>query len=198
MEKAKLRQEYKLKRNELSLEEVKHLDDLLLEELKAYDWSGIKYLHCYLSIEKFKEYNTLPFIKWIWKHFPEITIVISKSDFQSNELTHYSFFKDTSLELNSWGIPEPIAAEEIPATVIDAIITPMLVVDMLGNRVGYGKGFYDRFFVSCKEEVKKLGVSYFPPVDAIDDIQEWDIPIDLAFTPGKTFVFNKGYRPLRY
>lgn len=190
MLKADLRKTYKKKRNELSLEEVFSLDAQLFEQLTQYDWSGINYLHCYLSIEKFKEYHTLPFIEWIWANHPEITIVVSKSDFLSNELRHFTFYRDTPLELNAYGIPEPVISEEIEAFKMDAVLTPLLVVDKNGNRVGYGKGFYDRFFASCKPGVKKLGISYFEPVEKVSDVNEWDVPMDVVFTPLDTYYLK--------
>lgn len=190
MLKADLRKTYKKKRNELSLEEVFSLDAQLFEQLTQYDWSGINYLHCYLSIEKFKEYHTLPFIEWIWANHPEITIVVSKSDFLSNELRHFTFYRDTPLELNAYGIPEPVISEEIEEFKMDAVLTPLLVVDKKGNRVGYGKGFYDRFFASCKPEVKKLGISYFEPVEKVSDVNEWDVPMDVVFTPLDTYYLK--------
>ncbi len=187
MKKQELRAIYKAKRNALTKEELTLLDQQLLEQLQQYDWSGIRYLHLYLAIEKFKEYNTWSFIKWIWTHYPEIKLVTSISNFQTNELRHYQLEPDTVLLLNSWGIPEPSGAQEVATMEIDAVLTPLLLVDMKGNRVGYGKGFYDRFLASCKPDVIKLGVAYFEPVEVIEDVNEWDVPIDLLFTPGQTF-----------
>lgn len=190
MNKAELRKAYKLKRNALSQAELTQLDAQILQQLQGYDWSGITYLHCYLSIEKFKEYNTMPFIHWIWEHHPHIVILISKSDFQTNELTHYPFSAETILSLNAWGIPEPEAGIEVLPRTIDAVLTPLLVLDKAGNRVGYGKGFYDRFFASCRPEVKKLGISYFEPVEQIEDVQPWDVPIEVVFTPENTYFLK--------
>lgn len=187
MKKQELREIYKAKRNSLTKDELTLMDHQLLEQLQQYDWTSIRYLHLYLAIEKFKEYNTWPFIKWIWKQYPEINLVTSISNFQTNELRHYQLEPDTVLLVNDWGIPEPSGAKEIEAKEIDAVLTPLLLVDIKGNRVGYGKGFYDRFLATCKAEVIKLGIAYFEPVEIIEDVNEWDVPIDLLFTPGKTF-----------
>ena len=187
MNKAEIRSEYKSKRNNLSEAQVKAKDILIFEELKQFDWSGIQYLHCYLAIAKFKEFDTTIFIKWIWTHYPDIKIVISKSDFQTHLLKHYIYGPDTELICNAWGIPEPVAAEEVEARVIDLVLAPLLAVDVLGNRIGYGKGFYDRFFASCKPEVIRTGISYFEPIAEIKDVSTWDVPISTVFTPGKTY-----------
>lgn len=190
MKKQELREIYKARRNSLTAEQLTLLDEQLLEQLQQYDWSAVRYLHLYLSIEKFKEFNTWPFIKWIWQQYPEITLVTSKSDFETHQLHHYRLEKDGKLLSNSWGIPEPIDAEEVAVELIDAVLTPLLVVDQHGNRVGYGKGFYDRFLANCRPNVLKFGISYFEPVPLIEDVNEWDVAISRLFTPGKTFYLE--------
>lgn len=189
MKKVELRAAYKQKRNELTNAEVAELDQQIFRELCAYDWSKITYLHCYLAMAKFKEYDTMKFIHWIWEHSPHTQIVISKSDFETRQLKHYIFDQDTQLVPNPWGIPEPVDAIEIDTLKIEAVLAPLLVVDEFGNRIGYGKGFYDRFFASCNSSVLRTGISYFSPVALIEDIGEWDVPIELVFTPGKTYCF---------
>jgi len=190
MNKSDLRKKYKAKRAALTVSQVEALDRQLLDHLKGLPWEAIQYLHCFLPIEKFKEYNTLPFLQWIGENYPKITVVISKSDFQSHELTHYKYNAETLLKLNPWGIPEPEFGEEISVSLIDAIITPLLVVDQLGNRVGYGKGFYDRFFSACRPDVLKIGVSYFDPIKEISDLSDWDIPLSLVVSPAGVFSFE--------
>lgn len=189
MEKQTLRNQYKAQRNSLTAEELQQLDLALLQQLQAYDWSALPTLHVYLPIEKFKEYNTWPFIKWLWQQYPELTLLCSVSDFQSHQLRHYKLKVDGQLQENAWGIPEPVGAEEVEVLEIDAVLAPLLVVDRQGNRVGYGKGFYDRFFASCRPDVKRLGLSYFEPVENITDVHGLDVPIQVLFTPGKTFYF---------
>jgi 5-formyltetrahydrofolate cyclo-ligase len=72
---------------------------------------------------------------------------------------------------------------------IDLVFIPLLACDLQGNRVGYGKGFYDRFLSKCRYDVKKIGLSFFDPVDKIEDVNVFDIPLDECITPKKTWVF---------
>jgi 5-formyltetrahydrofolate cyclo-ligase len=60
---------------------------------------------------------------------------------------------------------------------------PLLAYDKHGNRVGYGKGFYDNFLSKCKPETIKIGLSFFPPEDKIDDVSENDVNLDFCVTP---------------
>ncbi|UAN00087.1 5-formyltetrahydrofolate cyclo-ligase [Polaribacter litorisediminis] len=50
-------------------------------------------------------------------------------------------------------------------------------------RIGYGKGFYDRFLSKCKKDVKKIGLNFFKPIAKIDDINAFDVPLDDVMYP---------------
>jgi 5-formyltetrahydrofolate cyclo-ligase len=69
------------------------------------------------------------------------------------------------------------------------IIIPLLAFDEKGYRVGYGKGFYDRYLKECREDCLKIGLSYFEAVPSVDDAAEFDVPLDFCITPQRTYVF---------
>jgi 5-formyltetrahydrofolate cyclo-ligase len=96
---------------------------------------------------------------------------------------------DSIFEANEYNIPEPLDNDVVPPDAIDLVIIPLLAFDEKGNRVGYGKGFYDRYLKECREDCMKLGFSYFDPVDSIDDAGEFDVPLDFCITPHRTYVF---------
>ncbi|MBU3714597.1 MAG: 5-formyltetrahydrofolate cyclo-ligase, partial [Ferruginibacter sp.] len=61
-----------------------------------------------------------------------------------------------------------------------------------GYRVGYGKGYYDRFIKKyCIENVLKIGFSFFEPIDEIADIHEHDVCMDYCITPETIYSFDK-------
>ena len=72
---------------------------------------------------------------------------------------------------------------------INMIFVPLLSFDKNGYRVGYGKGFYDRYLSQCRGDCLKIGFSYFEPLDAIDDTNEFDVPLNLCVTPTTVYVF---------
>jgi 5-formyltetrahydrofolate cyclo-ligase len=91
--------------------------------------------------------------------------------------------------MNQWGITEPEYGKEVPPQLIDVVIVPLLAFDTRGNRLGYGKGFYDRFLAECKADVLKIGVSYFEPEQAFEEVDEYDIPLDICVTPERVWSF---------
>lgn len=95
----------------------------------------------------------------------------------------------TELMSNKWGILEPPLQEAFPANQIDAVIIPLLAFDKKGYRVGYGKGFYDRFLSHCKPDILKIGISAFPPIERIQDIDNYDVPLNYCITPEKIYEF---------
>ena len=72
----------------------------------------------------------------------------------------------------------------------DFVITPLLYADQFGNRVGYGKGFYDRFFSEINRNAVKIGVSFFPPNEEIDDVSDFDVPLNYLVTPTEVLSFG--------
>jgi 5-formyltetrahydrofolate cyclo-ligase len=87
------------------------------------------------------------------------------------------------------GIPEPVQGELIPDEQIDLVFVPLLAFDKKGNRVGYGKGFYDRFLAQCRPNTQKMGLSFFCPIDEISDVDPWDVKLDSCICPDKIWTF---------
>lgn len=190
MTKDQLRKEYKQSRNSLSITEKSTMNDSIFENLKQLDWNKYSYVHVYLTLERFNEPDTTPFIKWMREFHQDVNLVISKSDFVKGEMENYILDNKTQLEENKWGILEPVSGVLIEESKIDLVLVPLLVIDRRGNRVGYGKGFYDRFLQKCRTDIQSYGISYFEPIDSIEDIGEWDIPLSGCITPSKVYSFQ--------
>ena len=146
-----------------------------------------EYYHIFLPISKKKEIDTT-FILSILQG-KDKNVVIPKIH-SENTLKHYLLTDSTKLSHNDWGIPEPINGIEIPITNIEVVFVPLLIFDKKGNRIGYGKGFYDDFLSKCNPEVIKVGLSIYEPIDEITDVYESDIPLDYCITPKKIHSFT--------
>ena len=142
-------------------------------------------VHVFLSIEKFKEVNTQYFIDY----FKEKGAKIFVPKMTKGKLIAVELGEEKSLVENSFGILEPISTVN-ECSHFDLIITPLLYVDADGNRVGYGKGYYDSFFSSINENALKIGVGFFAPNEIIEDVSETDVPLDHLLTPESILSFN--------
>ncbi len=158
---------------------------------EAFDLSRVNFLHCFLSIEKFNEIDTNLIFQRIWQEFPHITTLVPRVNFQTLEIEHFKYTPATKLVENAWKIPEPAAGgETIGAAEIDLVLVPLLAFDECGNRVGYGKGFYDKFLQKCRADNLKIGLSYFATVTPISNVQDFDIKLDFCVTPQGIFEFG--------
>lgn len=91
---------------------------------------------------------------------------------------------------SAWGIPEPVGGTVVKPTDFDIVLIPLLAFDKYGHRVGYGKGFYDRYLVNCRPDCLKIGISLFDPVDLIAEVESHDISLDIAICPSKLYDFR--------
>lgn len=189
MTKLELREIYSAKRKELTTAECAKLS-LQLYHLffSSIDLSFIKVLHTYLAIEKNNEPDTWMIIDRIRREYPHIRISIPRI---SNEggLENFYFEGLHQLKNNSLGIPEPQQGSPTPTEKIDVVIVPLLAFDQQGHRVGYGKGYYDRFLSQCRKTCSKNGLSFFDPTTDIEDIDSHDIRLDRCLTPQRVWTF---------
>jgi len=191
MTKAQLRKIYLEQRGSLSLKEIEARSRLITDRFfEAFDLSIVKNLHCFISIEKFNEVDTSAIFQTIWNEFPAIRTFAPRLDREVVELQHLNYRAETVLDENVWGIREPPNEVGIDSGDIDLVIVPLLCFDVRGYRVGYGKGFYDRFLATCCPNCPKVGLSFFPSVDRIDDMDEYDVGLDQCVTPEIVYDFG--------
>ena len=187
MPKKELRKYYKELRNRLTNEMIEAKSLAIANRLLQLDiWDKI-YYHLFLSIEEQKEIDTEFILQILAGKDKEI--LVSKSDFDTLEMTHFLLTDNTKFKKNEYNIPEPVDGLEVPITKIDVVFVPLLAFDVKGNRVGYGKGFYDKFLSNCKPETIKIGVSFFEAEEKIEDVSENDIRLNYCVTPEKIYTF---------
>jgi 5-formyltetrahydrofolate cyclo-ligase len=106
---------------------------------------------------------------------------------QEGELEAVRYEDENSLSPGNYGIPEP---QGEPVQKIDAVLVPGLVFDGRGYRLGYGKGYYDRFLATLSKNVFVCGVCYeFQVVDNVFP-QESDIPMHWVVTEKSELVID--------
>ena len=186
MQKAELRKVYKRKRENLSLDSIQDKSLKISNNiLQMKIWSFL-YYHLFISISENKEIDTSYILTLL--QGKDKNIIIPKT-VSNNTLENYLLTDTTVFKKNTWNIPEPTDGILINEKQIDVVFIPLLAYDVKGNRVGYGKGFYDNFLKKCKPTVLKIGLSFFEPEQVITDISSSDIPLDYCVTPNKVYKF---------
>ena len=178
MYKSELRKKYKNLRGELSLEQIEDYSLAIANQLLKLNIWDKSFYHIFLPIVEQKEVNTEYILNILAGK--DKNIVISKSNFEDYSMTHYLLTDNTRIKKNSYNIPEPIDGITIVSEHIDVVFVPLLGFDSHGNRIGYGKGFYDRFLANCKPETIKIGLSFFDAEDEIIDTFKNDIKLDFC------------------
>ena len=187
MHKKELRSKYKSLRASLSENEIEEMSLAIANKLLALPIWEKTYFHVFLPIIEQKEVDTEVILHLLAGKDKEI--IVSKSDFESKKMTHFLLTDATKIKINDYNIPEPIDGIEIPTSKIEVVFVPLLGFDKKGNRVGYGKGFYDRFLSECNPETIKIGLSFFDSEELIEDVFENDVKLDYCVTPNTVFSF---------
>lgn len=187
MNKTELRKKYKGKREKLTEQEIEKKSLAIANQLVQMDIWHKTYYHLFLPIEEKKEVNTEYILNILQAKDKEI--VLSKSNFTTREMLHFLLTDNTKIKKNEYNIPEPINGLPVPNEMIDVAFVPLLAYDKQGNRVGYGKGFYDKFLSQCKPDVIKIGLSFFEPEDLIENVFETDVKLDYCVTSERVICF---------
>lgn len=188
MKKNQLRIKYKKLREELSPEEIEDKSLQIANNLLELPIWNYSFYHLFLSITEKREINTEAVLHIL--QGKDKNVVISKSDLKTYRMTNYLLTDSTVLRTNEWGIPEPVDGIEVQPQQIEVVFMPLLAFDERGNRIGYGKGFYDRFLSSCSVHTIKIGLSFFQAEHRISEVSEDDIPLDYCVTPNKIYRFR--------
>lgn len=191
MDKSQLRKLYLQKRSTLTAEEVGEMSDKICSHFFTLPFQQLKYIHTFYPISEKKEVDSVMISNRIRHSNPDLQLVLSKMEPDSHSLKHIVWDSATHLVKNRWGIAEPVGGKEISAEMLDMILIPLMVYDKIGNRVGYGKGYYDRFLAQCRPHAIKVGLSFFPPEELIEDTGQHDVALDICITPEKVWRFNK-------
>ncbi|MFL2611574.1 MAG: 5-formyltetrahydrofolate cyclo-ligase [Flavobacteriaceae bacterium] len=186
MDKKKLRLLYKKKRAELDSLKIENLSIEIANQILILPLWGFENFHVFMGVEKMKEINTNHIISVLQGRDKNIIIpkVVSNT-----HLAHYMLTDATKLKINQWDVLEPINGIEVEEKKIQVVFIPLLAYDCFGNRLGYGKGYYDRFLDKCAEKCLKIGLSFFTPEKKILT-SPLDIKLNYCVTPKKIYKFN--------
>lgn len=189
MTKKELREKYKLLRQKLDQNTIDQLSQECFTLLFTSFNLQAKNVGIFLPITTKQEPNTFLLLSEF--SIKNINYFAPKIDKVTNEMNFYSISNSDQIEFGLYQIPEPLAIKKIGLSDLDVILIPLLCFDIQGNRVGYGKGYYDRLLEKAPKELIKIGVSLFNDPEKIDDFNTNDVALDFCITPKKIFKFNR-------
>lgn len=175
-----IREEYRELRKNLTNDQCIYFSQQIINNfLRHWNFEG-KLINCFLTIHRLKEVDTSPLINRL-KQFNEVCVPVS--NFNNKSMEHMLLNENTIFQEGTMGIPEPVIGEFVKVEDIDVVIVPLLAVDQNGNRLGYGKGFYDRFLAQCKPSTIFIGLTMFDIHDDFEDVDPYDVPLHYVVTP---------------
>ncbi len=188
MTKTDLRNNLLARRRDLSAGEVVEMSRKISDRFFAeIDLTTVRCLHTFIRIAKFNEIDTSMIYMRVWRDRPYITTYAPRIDHEIGIMQSIEFNERTPLTEERWGIREPASGDMVATTDLDIVLVPLLGFDHFGHRVGYGKGFYDRFLRRTRLDCLKVGLCHWPTLDEPIETHEADVPLDVVITPDNTF-----------
>jgi 5-formyltetrahydrofolate cyclo-ligase len=187
MLKKDLRIKYKNLRKLITKEDLEVQSLAIANQLLKLPIWDKNYYHVFMPIVELNEVNTDYIIQILAGKDKDI--VVSKSDFENLKMISYLLNDEVKFQKNKYNIFEPVTGKSIENSKIQVVFLPLLAYDLKGNRVGYGKGFYDNFLTECDKNVIKVGLSFYEPENEIEDVTINDIQLDYCVTPTKINSF---------
>lgn len=174
-EKRKIRSEARQNRDSLSQTQIRLWSEIICENLQAQPFFRVaEAVYFYYPLGS--EVNLLP--------LAQITLDLGKqAAFPRVDGNDMAFYQVSGLEEFAEGafhVMEPVG-NDVMDRAAALVFVPGLVFDRQGNRMGYGKGYYDRYFARYPG-CRKVGVCYGMQMSAQAPCGEFDIPMDMVFT----------------
>lgn len=189
MKKTEIRDFYKQKRRELAPGDLDSRSESVCERLFTNFQLSEKTVSLFLPIERHKEINTYLILEK--GNSLDVRTCLPKMNPETQSLRHFLFESHSQLELNSLGIPEPKSGKSIKIKDLEYVLVPLLAFDSKGNRVGYGKGYYDKLLRKCSPTCIFIGLSLFNEPAEIDDVEVHDIKLHYCITPNRLIRFDE-------
>lgn len=186
-EKSVLRKSMLEKRNSLSQEEVKKASSEIVEKLKSLPL--INKSSIIMSYMPFgNEADVTSLNQWILDSGKQLCLP-RVTDGSTMDAVSVQSIRN-GLVKNTYGIMEPDKGlGPFEPEKIELILVPGVVFDINGSRIGYGKGYYDRFLKNCGTQTIALGIAYsFQVLDFIP-YDEHDVRLDGIVTENKIIFF---------
>ena len=180
--KDEIRAAIKAKRRALSYDDVKQKSGSITDNLLSLPFfSDAKTVMVYLSA--FKEPDTSGVIDYLYRSGKKIVVPISNTD--NYTITPSYLASPDKLTRGAYGIREPQEVLTADINDIDIALIPGIAFDARGMRVGFGKGYYDRFLEQFKGI--KIGICYDFQMLGFVPASEHDVEMDIIITEKRIY-----------
>ena len=148
-------------------------------------------IHSFLPIYPQKEPNILPLLQRLAASTLVCTSILKK---KGHALDHVRFLAHATLHKGLWSTSIPQPSQPISLTFLESlgqhmmILVPAVAFDLKGERLGYGKGYYDRLLAQLPL-AQSVGISLSPPVDKLPHRKVTDIRVQALVTPFMYYKF---------
>jgi 5-formyltetrahydrofolate cyclo-ligase len=187
--KREIRKEYLERRGKLTQALKLSLDRQLADRFfSSISLLPVRWLHTYLPRARSNEPDTWLLIDRLRREFPQTLIAVPRMG-PADSMEHIVYEGLHQIRESQLGIPEPVNGTPADIARLNLVVCPLVCADVNGHRLGYGKGYYDRFLSRLPAGCLKVGLSYFEPLPSLP-ADEWDVAIDLLITPKETFDFR--------
>jgi 5-formyltetrahydrofolate cyclo-ligase len=189
MIKKDLRKIYKEKRLNITSKDKLKWDDLMLIQFQQFDFGNAQTLLTYWPMAHSNEPNTHLFSSYLRHTIPNLLMAYPVVDLATETIKAVLINEDTVYHTSAYGITEPTEGAVISPLDFDIIFVPQLIYDAQGFRVGFGKGYYDKYLANSRKDSVTIGFNYFEPIDKIEDAADFDVPLNYCVTPEKIYEF---------
>lgn len=179
--KKQLREKFLQMRNNISINQIKEASKIICSKIiNHHQFKDAQNILVYIPFRKEVEIKEL--IEEAWRLGKGV--LVPKTEKQHRQMSIYEITSWQDLELGNYGIYEPKVNDKMPFIIdnINLVIVPGVAFDAKGFRLGYGGGYYDRFFDRFKKQPFKIGVAFEMQMVEQLPVDEHDYPVDQIIT----------------
>lgn len=174
--KERIREELKSERNKLPLSYCKEEEERIFTKLKESKiLCDHGYIYAYYPLGK--ELSLLKTLQWALEAGKKVALPKVDGD----TMDFYEISSLDEVEEGCFGVMEPVTDKKVKWEEAVCLV-PAVGFDKMGNRIGYGAGYYDKYFERHKRLVK-VGIAYDFQIKDVIPTEENDIKMDYLFTP---------------
>ena len=189
MIKSTVRKEFLQRRMNLPEEDLQQQTRLIASGFRTIKLPPVNYLMSYNPLASRHEFDVSVCEDMLKEQHMMMRVAWPKIHVDQLDMEAVLVEKDGLFIKNKFNILEPIGGATVQPQQFDLIFVPLLAFDKRGYRVGYGKGYYDRYLSQCRPDAIKIGFSFFDAIEYIEDIDEFDVPLNFCITPHRIYEF---------